>query len=172
MTVIQPCVTVIQSCVTVMQPCVTVIQPCVTVIQSCVAVIQSCVTVIQSCATVPGLDYVSHEDVLPYKTTESQPIHNHLFDKFLAHDPASGRCCHLLGSNRRFLFITKPESITDWRLSFGPIKIPDFELFLKFLNDFLTGKHKTLFPGVPDFQVSWEPCLLLVIDFYSGIHCT
>ncbi|KAK2181757.1 hypothetical protein NP493_383g04063 [Ridgeia piscesae] len=36
--------------------------------------------------SIPGLDYVSHEDVLPYKTTEGQPIHNHLFDKFLDHD--------------------------------------------------------------------------------------
>ena len=30
-----------------------------------------------------GLDYVGHEDVLPYKTTQKQPIFNHLFDKFL-----------------------------------------------------------------------------------------
>jgi polymerase delta-interacting protein 2 len=33
--------------------------------------------------SIPGLDYVGHEDVLPYKTTQKQPIHNHLFDKFL-----------------------------------------------------------------------------------------
>lgn len=41
---------------------------------------------------VVGLDYVGHEDVLPYKTTEKQPIHNHLFDKFLALDSSSGKC--------------------------------------------------------------------------------
>ena len=35
---------------------------------------------------VPGLDYVGHEDILPYATTEKQPIQNHLFDKFLALD--------------------------------------------------------------------------------------
>ncbi len=37
-----------------------------------------------------GLDYVGHEDVLPYKTTEKQPVQNHLFDKFLAVDADTG----------------------------------------------------------------------------------
>jgi len=38
-----------------------------------------------------GLDYVGHEDVLPYKTTQKQPIFNHLFDKFLvASDTTAG----------------------------------------------------------------------------------
>lgn len=36
-----------------------------------------------------GLDYVGHEDILPYTTTEKQPIHNHLFDKFLTQDSES-----------------------------------------------------------------------------------
>ena len=40
--------------------------------------------------SIPGLDYVGHEDVLPYQTTEKQPIHNHLFEKFLQHDSESG----------------------------------------------------------------------------------
>jgi len=35
------------------------------------------------CFLYAGLDYVGHEDVLPYKTTQKQPIFNHLFDKFL-----------------------------------------------------------------------------------------
>merc|ERR1712224_456680 len=35
---------------------------------------------------VPGLDYVNHEDVLPYISTEGQPIHHELFEKFLAND--------------------------------------------------------------------------------------
>ncbi|CAH1802291.1 unnamed protein product [Owenia fusiformis] len=39
---------------------------------------------------IPGLDYVGHEDVLPYTTTEKQPIKHELFDKFLIHDPYSG----------------------------------------------------------------------------------
>ena len=38
----------------------------------------------------PGLDYVGHEDVLPYKTTEKQPIQNHLFDKFLSQESDEG----------------------------------------------------------------------------------
>jgi len=36
---------------------------------------------------IPGLDYVAHEDILPYRTTERQPIQHDLFDKFLAPDP-------------------------------------------------------------------------------------
>nr|CAG4650208.1 EOG090X07J3 [Sida crystallina] len=35
---------------------------------------------------IPGLDYVAHEDILPYKTTEKQPLQHDLFDKFLAPD--------------------------------------------------------------------------------------
>ncbi|XP_064612065.1 polymerase delta-interacting protein 2-like [Liolophura sinensis] len=38
---------------------------------------------------IPGLDYVSHEDILPYASTERHPIHHELFDKFLLHDPGS-----------------------------------------------------------------------------------
>jgi len=36
---------------------------------------------------IPGLDYVAHEDVLPYHSPESGPIQHELFDKFLANDP-------------------------------------------------------------------------------------
>jgi len=44
-----------------------------------------------------GLDYVGHEDVLPYKTTQKQPIFNHLFDKFLvASDTTAGTVAHCL----------------------------------------------------------------------------
>jgi len=32
---------------------------------------------------IPGLDYVAHEDVLPYSTTETSPLQHELFDKFL-----------------------------------------------------------------------------------------
>jgi len=45
-----------------------------------------------------GLDYVSHEDVLPYRTTEKQPIHNHLFDKFLVTDTETGKSTFILES--------------------------------------------------------------------------
>lgn len=44
---------------------------------------QHCVCV---CA---GLDYVAHEDLLPYTTVEQAPIQHELFDKFLMHDPES-----------------------------------------------------------------------------------
>lgn len=40
--------------------------------------------------SIPGLDYVSHEDILPYKTSEAVPFINHLFDKFFVND-ASGK---------------------------------------------------------------------------------
>lgn len=35
---------------------------------------------------VPGLDYVNHEDVLPYISTEEHPIQHELFGKFLTAD--------------------------------------------------------------------------------------
>jgi polymerase delta-interacting protein 2 len=38
----------------------------------------------------PGLDYVAHEDVLPYRTTEHKPISHELFDKFLMPDTDKG----------------------------------------------------------------------------------
>ena len=35
--------------------------------------------------TIPGIDYISHEDVLPYEQSESirDPIQHNLFQKFL-----------------------------------------------------------------------------------------
>ncbi|XP_049793713.1 polymerase delta-interacting protein 2 [Schistocerca nitens] len=41
----------------------------------------------RSLYAIPGLDYVAHEDVLPYTTTEKQPLHHELVDKFLSHVP-------------------------------------------------------------------------------------
>jgi len=32
---------------------------------------------------IPGLDYVAHEDILPYRTSETNPLQHELFDKFL-----------------------------------------------------------------------------------------
>ncbi|XP_023331368.1 polymerase delta-interacting protein 2 isoform X2 [Eurytemora carolleeae] len=32
---------------------------------------------------IPGLDYVAHEDILPYSTQETAPLQHELFDKFL-----------------------------------------------------------------------------------------
>ncbi|XP_075219193.1 DNA polymerase delta interacting protein 2 isoform X2 [Lycorma delicatula] len=39
----------------------------------------------RSLYAIPGLDYVAHEDILPYTTSEKQPLHHELFDKFLAY---------------------------------------------------------------------------------------
>eukprot|EP00794_Sanderia_malayensis_P014396 gene14396-15895_t len=36
---------------------------------------------------IPGLDYVSHEDVLPYTSSDDQPIQHELFERFFIHDP-------------------------------------------------------------------------------------
>ena len=33
---------------------------------------------------IPGLDYVAHEDIIPYSTRDKAPIQHELFDKFLA----------------------------------------------------------------------------------------
>uniref|UniRef100_A0A1B6IXV3 ApaG domain-containing protein n=1 Tax=Homalodisca liturata TaxID=320908 RepID=A0A1B6IXV3_9HEMI len=41
----------------------------------------------RSLYAIPGLDYVAHEDIVPYKTTNKQPLQHELFDKFLVHQP-------------------------------------------------------------------------------------
>lgn len=41
----------------------------------------------RSLYAIPGLDYVAHEDILPYTSTERQPIQHELFDKFLVYNP-------------------------------------------------------------------------------------
>lgn len=44
----------------------------------------------RSLYAIPGLDYVAHEDILPYTTTEKNPLQHELFDKFLAYCPERG----------------------------------------------------------------------------------
>ncbi|XP_065140541.1 polymerase delta-interacting protein 2-like isoform X1 [Paramisgurnus dabryanus] len=39
---------------------------------------------------IPGLDYVSHEDILPYNSTDQMPIRHELFDRFLLYKPSKG----------------------------------------------------------------------------------
>lgn len=41
----------------------------------------------RSLYAIPGLDYVAHEDILPYTSVDRQPIQHELFDKFLMYDP-------------------------------------------------------------------------------------
>ena len=45
----------------------------------------------RSLYAIPGLDYVAHEDVLPYTTAEKQPLQHELFDKFLVYTPDRGK---------------------------------------------------------------------------------
>lgn len=40
----------------------------------------------RSLYAIPGLDYVSHEDILPYSSAEKLPLQHELFDKFLTHN--------------------------------------------------------------------------------------
>lgn len=40
----------------------------------------------RSLYAIPGLDYVSHEDVLPYSSEEKLPLQHELFDKFLTYN--------------------------------------------------------------------------------------
>lgn len=40
---------------------------------------------------IPGLDYVSHEDIVPYVSSDPHPIKNDLFEKFFLHDTDSGK---------------------------------------------------------------------------------
>ncbi|XP_006640852.1 polymerase delta-interacting protein 2 isoform X2 [Lepisosteus oculatus] len=37
---------------------------------------------------IPGLDYVSHEDILPYSSTDQIPIQHELFERFLMYNPS------------------------------------------------------------------------------------
>jgi polymerase delta-interacting protein 2 len=45
----------------------------------------------RSLYSIPGLDYVSHDDILPYTVTEKLPISHELFDKFLSANSNSGK---------------------------------------------------------------------------------
>jgi len=44
---------------------------------------------------IPGLDYVAHEDILPYKTEDKSPIQHELFDKFLSYQENAGKTLKL-----------------------------------------------------------------------------
>ncbi|XP_044763606.1 polymerase delta-interacting protein 2 isoform X2 [Coccinella septempunctata] len=40
----------------------------------------------RSLYAIPGLDYVAHEDIIPYSSVEKNPLQHELFDKFLEYD--------------------------------------------------------------------------------------
>lgn len=44
----------------------------------------------RSLYAIPGLDYVGHEDILPYVAGDKQPIKHELFDKFLKREEEKG----------------------------------------------------------------------------------
>lgn len=52
---------------------------------------------------VPGLDYVAHEDVLPYTTNEDTALQHELFNQFLAYNPNRDPC------------FTAQESLKNWQ---------------------------------------------------------
>ena len=39
---------------------------------------------------IAGLDYVSHNDIIPYSSRDSEPIKHDLFSSFFTHDSNSG----------------------------------------------------------------------------------
>lgn len=41
----------------------------------------------RSLYAIPGLDYVAHDDILPYLSNERTPLQHELFDKFLTPNP-------------------------------------------------------------------------------------
>lgn len=48
------------------------------------------VPAVLSLSCLPGLDYVSHEDILPYTSTDQVPIQHELFERFLLYDQTKG----------------------------------------------------------------------------------
>lgn len=44
----------------------------------------------RSLYAIPGLDYVAHDDIIPYTSVERVPLQHELFDKFLMHNPDKG----------------------------------------------------------------------------------
>ncbi|XP_043269077.1 polymerase delta-interacting protein 2 [Venturia canescens] len=57
----------------------------------------------RSLYAIPGLDYVAHEDILPYSTNDKTAVQHELFDKFLAFHP-----------NRDPPFVAQ-ETLTAWQ---------------------------------------------------------
>jgi hypothetical protein len=54
---------------------------------------------------IPGLDYVAHEDILPYKTEDKSPIQHELFDKFLSYQEDAGEFLEILFISASLLFM-------------------------------------------------------------------
>lgn len=50
----------------------------------------------RSLYAIPGLDYVAHEDIIPYTSAEKTPLQHELFDKFLEYDVNKGKANNIL----------------------------------------------------------------------------
>lgn len=59
----------------------------------------------RSLYAIPGLDYVAHEDILPYVSAERSPVQHELFDKFLTHCPDQGETSQILYNDISFIQI-------------------------------------------------------------------
>ena len=65
---------------------------------------------------IPGLDYVAHEDILPYSTSETNPLQHELFDKFLMYQ--EGRePPYVAQVGRNELLSSSGSSLTSWLTS-------------------------------------------------------
>lgn len=49
----------------------------------------------RSLYAIPGLDYVAHDDIIPYTSVERVPLQHELFDKFLMHNTDKGNSTKL-----------------------------------------------------------------------------
>lgn len=60
----------------------------------------------RSLYAIPGLDYVAHDDIIPYTSVERVPLQHELFDKFLMHNPDKGeRLDTMMHNSDQYLFI-------------------------------------------------------------------
>lgn len=74
----------------------------------------------RSLYAIPGLDYVAHEDIIPYTSAEKAPLQHELFDKFLAHSADKGLCVSFIVNVSIFTIILDPpfvpqETLRAWQ---------------------------------------------------------
>lgn len=117
-----------------------------------------------------GLDYVSHEDILPYSSTDQVPIQHELFERFLMYDQTKGNFWlqrEVFRARCWRYFMTSTQNPSSWiwcknlRLEFVTLKPPS-NIFCNYVEGVaLRGKHSSygmplinshlLLPTVPPF---------------------